>query len=183
MRVIIVCSKEATEQDRQAALQACPWLGFVSAVVVGVRPGTETFAERWAKERQLAVVRVDADWTGDGHQAAGLRAERIAPHAQGLIVIWNGQSSGIRRLLDVAETQGLRVSLFRTDTKTVDARSASGAIEALWEQAEERAAIRECDAGQQRREAERDAGAAAIQKAMERSDVVSGPTPTPQTPW
>jgi hypothetical protein len=62
-------------------------------------------------------------------------------------------------MIELASKYGLRVMIFRTDTNIVDEKHPSGGIADIWEYAEERAALKEYDAGMLRSDAEREAAA------------------------
>ena len=162
MRIIVAGSRNVTEREVRAARRACSWIGFVSAVVSGTARGADTFGERWALENSIAIIRCSADWEKFGRRAGPIRNELMAKTAEGLIAIWDGKSRGTQGMIDLAAKHGLRVMVFQTDTNTVSDRSPSGAIADIWEYAEERAAMKEYDAGMSRRDAESEAAVAAL---------------------
>lgn len=162
MRIIVAGSRDVTESEVRAALHACPWIGFVSAVVSGTARGADTFGERWAQENNIEITRFPADWDKHGRRAGPIRNEVMAKNAEGLVAVWDGKSRGTHSMIDLAAKHGLRIMIFRTDTKMVDDRLPSGPIADIWEYAEERAALKEYDAGMSRRDAEREAAYAAF---------------------
>ncbi|WP_226797712.1 hypothetical protein [Cupriavidus necator] len=83
----------------------------------------------------------------------------MARNAEGLVAVWDGKSRGTASMVDVAKQRGLRIDLFRTDKRTAAEIEPSGDIAAVWEYAEERAALKEFSAGMDRVSAEREAGA------------------------
>jgi hypothetical protein len=161
MRIIIAGSRDVTENEVRAALHACPWVGFISAVVSGTARGADTFGERWAQEKNIEVIRFPAEWEKYRRKAGPIRNEVMAKNAEGLIAMWDGKSRGTRSMLDLAAKHGLRIMIFRTGKNAVDERPPSGAIADIWEVAEERAAIKQFDAGMPRIDAEKEAAAAA----------------------
>lgn len=141
----------------RAALLACTWIGFVSAVVSGTARGADTFGERWAEENNIDITRFPSNWDKYGSRAGPIRNQVMAKNAEGLVAVWDGNSRGTRSMIQLAEKHGLRIMIFRTDTKTVDEKLPSGVIADIWEYAEERAALKEYEAGMLRRDAEREA--------------------------
>lgn len=162
MRIIVAGSRDVTENEVRTALYACEWIGFVSAVISGTARGADTFGERWAQENSIDVIRFPADWEKYGKRAGPIRNEVMAKNAEGLVAVWDGKSRGTRSMIDLAAKYGLRIMVFRTDTNTVDDRSPSGYLINIWEYAEERAALKEYDAGIPRIEAEKEAAIAAL---------------------
>jgi|CABP01.1.fsa_nt_gi hypothetical protein len=162
MKIIVAGSRDVTKSEVRAALHACSWIGFVSAVVSGTARGADTFGERWAEENGIGIVRFPAEWEKYGRRAGPLRNEVMARNAEGLIAVWDGRSRGTRSMIDLASKHGLRIMVFRTDTNLVDDRSPSGAIANIWEYAEERAALQEFDAGMSRSDSEREAASSAL---------------------
>lgn len=170
MRIIIAGSRTLTEQDVRKALHNCSWIGFATAVVSGTARGADEYGEKWAKINNVEIARFPADWTKHGKRAGPLRNKTMAENAEGLIAVWDGNSRGTLNMIDVATSNGLRVAIFRTDTNTIEERPPAGQLAAVWEFVEERAAMKEFDTGLPRRQAEREAGAMAVQFIKENSN-------------
>jgi hypothetical protein len=164
MRIIIAGSRDVTEKEVREALRVCTWIGFVSAVVSGTARGADTFGERWAEDNNISITRFPADWNKYGRRAGPIRNEEMANNAEGLVAVWDGKSRGTRSMIELALKYGLRVMIFRTDTNIVDEKHPSGVIADIWEYAEERAALKEYDAGMLRRDAEREAAADSLRR-------------------
>lgn len=163
MRVIIAGSRSVTEAEVRMALQRCSWIGFASAVVSGTARGADTFGENWANEQQIEIHRYPADWAQYGKRAGPLRNKVMADNAEGLVAVWDGQSRGTHSMIELAQKQGLRVAILRTDSRSFEEITAMGVLAGIWEYAEERAAILEYEAGLSRKQAERQAGTVALQ--------------------
>lgn len=158
MRIIIAGSRDATEEQVRHALDACPWIGFASAIVSGTAKGADEFGERWAEEQGIEVLRFPADWKKHGKRAGPVRNREMAENAEGLVAVWDGESRGTLHMIEFALARGLRVFVFRTDTNEVIDHRPRGEIGDLWDDAEERAASREFGGGMSRLSAERAAG-------------------------
>lgn len=162
MRIIVAGSRTVDEEQVRTALRLCPWIGFVTAVISGTARGADSFGERWAEERGLEVIRLPADWAKYGRRAGPMRNAMMAERGDGLVAVWDGESAGTKNMIDNAKKRGLRVAIYRTDTRELVRIDANGPTEAKWETAEERAAIIEHDGdGVTRAAAERAAGAIA----------------------
>lgn len=170
MRIIIAGSRTVTENDVRRALQLCPWVGFVSAVVSGTAKGADQFGENWAKENGIEILYFPADWKKYGKRAGPLRNQVMAENAEGLIAVWDGKSRGTNSMISLAKKQGLRISVFRTDTKTMEEHPATGGLENIWETVEEKASIKEHEAGMSRLQAEREAGKEVWTRSLSGSD-------------
>lgn len=155
--IIVAGSRNATEMDVRAAINACAWIGFASAIVSGTARGADSFGERWAQENNIDIIRFPAEWDKYGRRAGYIRNKVMAENAQGLLAVWDGKSKGTYSMIDLATKHGLRIMVFRTDTKIIDDRPPAGAFVDIWEFLEERAAVKEYDAGMPRLDAEREA--------------------------
>lgn len=170
MRIIIAGSRSVSEKDVRRAIQHCPWIGFISAVVSGTAKGADEFGEYWAKENQIEVHRFPADWKKFGKRAGPMRNKVMSENAEGLIAVWDGKSRGTHSMIDFAKERGLRISVFRIDTGTTEEHPPTGIIENLWETVEEKAAIKEHEAGISKLQAEREAGKDILRKSFTGSD-------------
>lgn len=155
MRVIVAGSRSAKEGDVRHALDTCPWIGFVTAIVSGTARGADEFGERWAEDHKIAINRFPADWKKYGKRAGPVRNEIMAENAEGLIAVWDGVSRGTASMIGLAKKHGLRIEVMRTDLGRFDEIQPTGDLASLWEFVEERAAILEFGSAElPRREAE-----------------------------
>jgi len=165
MRVIVAGSRAATQKDVEHALRECPWIGFASKVVSGTAKGADQFGEAWAASEGLEVDRWPADWSKHGRAAGPVRNRLMSENAEALVAVWDGSSRGTLSMISQAKKRGLRVSVLRTDTREVEETPPAGELARVWEDADERAAIMQFDAGMSRRQAERAAGSEALTRA------------------
>lgn len=158
MRIIIAGSRKCSRQDVFKALACCPWVNFISAVVSGTARGADEFGEVWAVEKGVDIIQFPADWSKYGKRAGPIRNKQMAENADGLIAVWDGLSRGTKSMIDFAIEKGLRVYIFRTNEDVTFNIPPKGEIAALWELAEERAAIKEYSSNIEREIAEHEAG-------------------------
>lgn len=163
MRIIIAGTRTSSEAQVRVALQRCPWIGFVTAVVSGTARGADQYAEDWAREHHLKIARFPADWTTHGKRAGPVRNKLMSENAEGLVAVWDGTSKGTRSMIQLAQRQGLRIAIYRTDLERMDHIAPTGQLADIWEFAEERAAMKEYAGGATRSQAEREAGVLAVQ--------------------
>lgn len=165
MRTIIAGSRTVSENDVIGAIQSCPWSGFISTVVSGTAKGADKFGEKWANEHKIKINRFPAEWEKYGKRAGPMRNKVMSENADALIAVWDGKSRGTRSMIDMAAKQGLRIFVFKTIDKTNEEYEPTGQFAAVWEYAEERAAIYEYCAGIPRKQAEQKAGLSALHQA------------------
>ena len=127
-------------------------------VISGTARGADREGEKWAEERGIEVLRLDAKWEQYGRRAGPIRNREMAQIAAGLVAIWDGKSPGTKDMVETARRLGLRVFVLRTDTLQSVNWPPSGELEKLWDAAEERASILEFGGSMSRAEAERLAG-------------------------
>lgn len=162
MRIIIAGSRTATVQQVRFALGSCSWSGFATCIISGAAKGADQYGADWAREHQLAIREVPANWQKYGKRAGPVRNREMAAIADGLIAVWDGVTRGTSNMIETAEDAGLRIFVYRTDINWVRSVQATGELEGRWEFAEERAGMMEFSAGLERCEAERLAGLAAL---------------------
>lgn len=78
-------------------------------IVSGTARGADRLGERFAKEKGYGLMKFPADWDkykgGAGHR----RNAEMAGYATHCIVFWDGESTGTKGMIDVADKKGLRV--------------------------------------------------------------------------
>ncbi len=128
MIVIIAGSRSFSDRALvRTAVQESGWRGRIQQIISGGARGIDTLAENFAREQAIPLVVVPADWAnitvpgavirsnarGPYNAAAGMRRNeemaRIAAQAAelrtcavGLILIWDGSSSGSAAMRQVA---------------------------------------------------------------------------------
>lgn len=93
----------------------------ISEVVSGTARGTDRLGEEVAKNMYVPVKRFPANWSM-GKQAGMVRNVEMAIYADALIAVWDGESSGTRHMIEVAERNGLKVLVYNVTTKDVSYR-------------------------------------------------------------
>jgi hypothetical protein len=71
--------------------------------------GVDTLGILYANENGLPVDKFYADWKTFGNRAGSIRNEQMAQVGEALIVLWDGQSSGTRRMISSAMARGLKI--------------------------------------------------------------------------
>ena len=78
-------------------------------IVSGTARGVDTFGEKYAEERGLAVERYPANWDKYGKSAGYRRNVEMAKNADVLVAFWDGSSKGTKHMIDIAQKKGLIV--------------------------------------------------------------------------
>lgn len=75
-------------------------------IISGGAKGADAYGERYAKENNLPVIVMPAEWNRDGfldRRAGFIRNEKMAWYASHLIAFWDGQSTGTKGMIDLCE--------------------------------------------------------------------------------
>lgn len=108
MTTIIAGSRSIKEYTLvKYAIESAPWIP--TEVISGRARGVDRLGERWAKENNVQLFLMPADWDKHGKRAGYLRNRRMAADADALIAIWDGESRGTRNMIEIAEEEGLEV--------------------------------------------------------------------------
>jgi YspA, cpYpsA-related SLOG family len=115
MKVIIAGSRSITDQRivNDAISQALAAGMVISEVFSGGAKGVDLLGERWARQKKVPVRRFIPFWNLHGKSAGILRNIEMAKHADALIAVWDGQSSGTGHMLKEAVRMGLLVHAFK----------------------------------------------------------------------
>jgi hypothetical protein len=115
MKVAVVGSRDFRDRDRLfAELDALQGKhgGFL-AIVSGGAKGADTFAEEYAKERNLVMYIIEPDWATYGRGAGVVRNAEIVKQADLVVAFWDGESRGTRSTIKLAEKREKPVVVVR----------------------------------------------------------------------
>jgi len=114
MKVIIAGSRHLRQYRLVgAAVASSGWT--VSEVISGGASGIDQLAIRWAREHEVPITVMPADWRRWGPAAGPIRNRLMAERADALIAVWDGFSRGTASMICLAERRGLPVHVCRTD--------------------------------------------------------------------
>jgi len=112
MRTIIAGSRTATSySDLLAAIAAITWKPI--EIISGSARGADVLGEQWARENNIPLRLMPANWAKDGQRAGYIRNVEMADQADALLALWNGKSPGTRHMIEIATRRGLLVSIWR----------------------------------------------------------------------
>ena len=111
MKIAIVGSRDyAKPQDVTNFVATLP---ADTVVVSGGARGVDSWAERAARARGLAVEIYEANWTAYGRRAGFVRNYTIVKAADQVVAFWDGQSKGTAHSIQVARDLGKDVRIVR----------------------------------------------------------------------
>ena len=76
-------------------------------IISGTAPGADQLGERYAKERGYKLECYPADWGHYGKAAGSVRNMNMANVADGVIVFWDGESSGTKNMIETAKAKNI----------------------------------------------------------------------------
>lgn len=76
-------------------------------IISGTAPGADQLGERYAKERGYKLECYPADWGHYGKAAGPVRNMNMANVADGVIVFWDGESSGTKNMIETAKAKNI----------------------------------------------------------------------------
>lgn len=78
-------------------------------IISGGAFGADALGEKYAKDRNLPLVVILADWNAFGRSAGPIRNRKMAEQADALVAFWDGRSKGTKNMIDTANKLGLQV--------------------------------------------------------------------------
>jgi len=107
MKTIIAGSRTIHDYELvKAFIESTPW--NITEVVCGDARGVDSLGKRWAQENDIPVVSFPADWKKYGRRAGHIRNQEMAEYAAGLVMVWDGHSSGSSDMLVRAYNEDLK---------------------------------------------------------------------------
>lgn len=108
MITIVAGSRSCNSYDIVAqAIEYAPWK--VTTIVSGCAPGVDRLGEDYANNKDIALLRMPANWSRYGQGAGKIRNIEMALAADALVAIWDGYSPGTGHMIDTARVKGLKI--------------------------------------------------------------------------
>lgn len=99
MKVIVAGSRTITDYGYVAAV--IKQSGYnITEVVSGTAHGVDRLGEQWAVQNGIPIKYMPADWNLHGKAAGPIRNKEMAAYADAAIIIWDGESSGTKNMLE-----------------------------------------------------------------------------------
>ena len=106
MKVIIAGSRGITDYTILCNAIAQSDFSNITEVVSGCARGVDKLGERWASEQTFLLTRMRANWGRFGQAAGQYRNREMAEYADGLLVLWDGESRGTLHMIDCMRRLG-----------------------------------------------------------------------------
>ncbi len=87
----------------------------ITEVVSGCAKGVDSLGELYAFRHGLQITPFWADWRIHGKAAGPIRNREMAEYADQAIILWNGESSGTRNMIECMRSLGKDFVLFDCD--------------------------------------------------------------------
>ena len=86
-------------------------------VISGGASGADTLGERWARARELNVIRIPAKWHKYGKAAGPIRNEQMVKMADMLVAFWDTNSPGTFNIIETAKKYGVETRIIFFERK------------------------------------------------------------------
>ena len=83
------------------AISNLPWT--ITEVVSGNAQGADMMGEKFAREHDLPLTIMEAEWDVHGKSAGYLRNEEMAKYADACVCFWDGESKGTEHMINIAK--------------------------------------------------------------------------------
>jgi len=87
----------------------------VDSIVSGGARGTDTMAERYAKENNIDFSEYLPEWGRYGRAAGPIRNEKIVEASDLIVAFHNGISRGTQSTIDIANKTGTKIMIFAVE--------------------------------------------------------------------
>lgn len=106
MKVIIAGSRTAVSY--QSVVKAVQDSGFdITEIISGGARGADTLGEAYAKNNNITLTIMKAEWDKLGKSAGYRRNEQMARYGEAVIALWDGESRGTMHMIEIAKRLGL----------------------------------------------------------------------------
>lgn len=82
-------------------------------IVSGTADGADKLGEKYAKENNIEIIQMPADWDKFGKKAGYIRNEEMAKIADACVVFWDGNSKGSKHMIDLANKYKLKLRVIK----------------------------------------------------------------------
>ena len=85
-------------------------------IISGTARGADQLGEKYAKENNMEVIRMPADWNSLGKRAGFVRNQEMAKKADACIVFWDEESRGSMHMIDISRKQKIPLCIVKYKT-------------------------------------------------------------------
>lgn len=72
----------------------------ITQVISGTAIGVDSLGETWAKENNILVKRMPADWNAFGKAAGHIRNKAMAEYCDAAVIVWDWKSKGTKNMIN-----------------------------------------------------------------------------------
>ncbi len=83
-------------------------------IISGHAKGVDSLVERYAKENNIKLEIIKADWDTYGKRAGYLRNLAMAEIATHLVAFWDGKSRGTKHMINIAKMKDIPSTIVRS---------------------------------------------------------------------
>lgn len=76
-------------------------------IISGCARGADALGAKYAKENNIELIKIPANWNKYGKSAGYRRNVEMANIANGLIAFWDGKSRGTKHMIDIAKSKNI----------------------------------------------------------------------------
>ncbi|MDR3049232.1 MAG: DUF2493 domain-containing protein [Elusimicrobiota bacterium] len=98
MKIIVAGSRDFS--DYAFLSKKLDALGRKDIIVSGMAKGADLLAHQYAKEHNMEIIEMKANWKKYGRAAGPIRNREMAKIADALIAFWDGKSKGTKNMID-----------------------------------------------------------------------------------
>jgi hypothetical protein len=99
MKVVVAGSRTIKEyNDVRKAIENSKYK--ITEVVSGTAVGVDRFGEQYARQHDISIKQMPANWGEYGKRAGVLRNSDMAEYADAAIIVWDGKSPGTKHMID-----------------------------------------------------------------------------------
>ena len=110
MKLIIAGGRDFTDYGRLChVLEKLLSVNKPEAIVCGMAKGADALGHMWARENNIPVIEMPADWNTHGKSAGYIRNKEMAQVATHCICFWDNKSKGTKHMIDLAEEHNLKL--------------------------------------------------------------------------
>ena len=81
------------------------------SIVSGNAKGVDELGEQFAKDNNLEVIRIPAEWERHGRFAGPIRNKEMVKLGTHVLAFWDGKSKGTKSMINLATKKGLIVKV------------------------------------------------------------------------